>query len=1030
MLLCRKVSHKIFLMKLLSWPWLCAILVSVTMFQAAWAADWPMFQADAARSGYTPEPLPQTLYPAWCHRTAHPPQPAWPTSERLTFDRACQPVIADGVLYFASSADDQVVALDAATGTVRWSCFMDAPVRFAPAVWKDRVLVAGDDGFLHCFDAVDGRVHWKFRGGPRADMLLGNERMIFRWPARGGPVIVDDIVYFGAGIWPSEGIYIYALDAATGKKLWVNDSSGSIVMNQPHGGARAKSGVAAQGHFAAAGDTLLVPTGRAVPAAFDRTTGEFRYFHLQVNTKTGGSEATIIDSHFFNGGTMFALTNGASEVTLRRTVIKKAVPEAPKDAPAVRVAAHPQWIVFCVSNQVTAVDRRQPLSSKQVVDKKGKKGRAPILAKTIWNTILPVGDLGSLIVAGDTIVCGGKNQVFLLDAASGQIKQSLPVNGSVFGLAASGGRLYASTDQGRIHCFDGKEGKDQPEISVVLPDANPIYASSAEEILRTSGVTEGYALDLGCGEGWLALELAKRTKLRIYGVDADPAKVQAARQMLQAAGLYGRRVTIHQADPATVPYPDYFADLVVSGRNALEKTRPPVVTRMLRPNGGKACFWHEGVLQQSVRGPLAGAGDWTHLYADPANTLCSGDTRLRDPLAMLWFRDVDQSIPSRHGRGPGPLVADGRMYLEGMNTLRAINIYNGTVLWEFKMPGGLKPYNQDHLTGVAATGSNLCLGEDEVYLRFGGKCHVVNNRTGRQTAVWDAPPQPDGQPGTWGYLAYRDRTLFGTLVNKQHLLKESWTKFLGKLDMTSLFSESLLLFAMDSRTGKVKWTFKPEHFIRHNTIAVGAKRMYVIDRPLAKGDSPKVKATTQPGGRLVCLDTLTGKRLWEIREDIFGTVLILSEKHDVLLMTYQPTRFKLGSELDDRMTAFRARDGRQLWSVTDEYKSRPIINDRTIYAEPGKWDLLTGERQPFEFARSYGCGILAGASRMLVFRSATLGYVDLEKNTGTENYGGIRPGCWVNAIPAGGLLLLGEAASGCTCSYLNQAAIALQPRAK
>ena len=65
---------------------------------------------------------------------------------------------------------------------------------------------------------------------------------------------------------------------------------------------------------------------------------------------------------------------------------------------------------------------------------------------------------------------------------------------------------------------------------------------------------------------------------------------------------------------------------------------------------------------------------------------------------------------------------------------------------------------------------------------------------------------------------------------------------------------------------------------------------------------------------------------------------------------------------------------------------------------------------------------------MLVFRSATLGYVDLEGPARTENYGGIRPGCWVNAIPAGGLVLMADAASSCTCSYLNQATIALCPR--
>ena len=60
--------------------------------------------------------------------------------------------------------------------------------------------------------------------------------------------------------------------------------------------------------------------------------------------------------------------------------------------------------------------------------------------------------------------------------------------------------------------------------------------------------------------------------------------------------------------------------------------------------------------------------------------------------------------------------------------------------------------------------------------------------------------------------------------------------------------------------------------------------------------------------------------------------------------------------------------------------------------------------------------------------SALLGYIDLTRGQQTENHGGIRPGCWVNAIPAGGLVLLADAASWCTCSYLNQATIALEPQ--
>ena len=54
-------------------------------------------------------------------------------------------------------------------------------------------------------------------------MILGNGRMVSRWPARGGPVIRDNIVYFAAGIWQSDGVFIEAIDAESGKVVWRNE---------------------------------------------------------------------------------------------------------------------------------------------------------------------------------------------------------------------------------------------------------------------------------------------------------------------------------------------------------------------------------------------------------------------------------------------------------------------------------------------------------------------------------------------------------------------------------------------------------------------------------------------------------------------------------------------------------------------------------------------------------------------------------------------------------------------------------------
>ena len=97
----------------------------------------------------------------------------------------------------------------------------------------------------------------------------------------------------------------------TGEIVWTNDRSGGIDMPQPHGGANAKSGVSAQGYLLANNDRLFVPTGRAVPAAFDRATGKFDYYRLQENTRRGHTAAMLEGNLLYNGGYAYQTTDGA-----------------------------------------------------------------------------------------------------------------------------------------------------------------------------------------------------------------------------------------------------------------------------------------------------------------------------------------------------------------------------------------------------------------------------------------------------------------------------------------------------------------------------------------------------------------------------------------------------------------------------------------------------------------------------------------------------------------------------------------------
>lgn len=71
---------------------------------------------------------------------------------------------------------------------------------------------------------------------------------------------------------------------------------------------------------------------------------------------------------------------------------------------------------------------------------------------------------------------------------------------------------------------------------------------------------------------------------------------------------------------------------------------------------------------------------------------------------------------------------------------------------------------------------------------------------------------------------------------------------------------------------------------------------------------------------------------------------------------------------------------------------------------------------------------MTGSTHLLLYRSGTLGYTDLSSDApATQNYGPVRPGCWINAIVAGGLVLMPDATERCTCSYLMKASVALAP---
>ena len=272
----------------------CGASALVCGVSAGLGADWPQYRCDVSRSASATQGLAQELWLRWV-RQLPTPRPAFRGEVRLSFDASYEPVVLGQTMFVPSMVNDSVAALDVATGAERWRFFAEGPVRFAPVAWEGSVYFVSDDGYLYCVAAADGKLRWKFRGAAdeKTDRkLLGSGRLISLFPARGGPVLKDGVIYFGAGIWSGYGVAIHALDARSGKVVWSNTESNRIAKaNMDHGIAH-DAGLTPQGYLAIVHETLVVPCGAQLPAFLDLKTGALNTYSMGWGGRNGLPKGT------------------------------------------------------------------------------------------------------------------------------------------------------------------------------------------------------------------------------------------------------------------------------------------------------------------------------------------------------------------------------------------------------------------------------------------------------------------------------------------------------------------------------------------------------------------------------------------------------------------------------------------------------------------------------------------------------------------------------------------------------------------
>jgi len=122
--------------------------------------------------------------------------------------------------------------------------------------------------------------------------------------------------------------------------------------------------------------------------------------------------------------------------------------------------------------------------------------------------------------------------------------------------------------------------------------------------------------------------------------------------------------------------------------------------------------------------------------------------------------------------------------------------------------------------------------------------------------------------------------------------------------------------------------------------------------------------------------------------------------------------------------------GTKIGGSHGEQDHHPVIVGDRLYCEPYAYDLHTGRplaNWTWRKEHRRGCGTISASASALFFRQANPTMFDLAANQYSKVTTITRPGCWINMIPAGGLLLVPEASSGCTCNFAVQTSLAFLP---
>ena len=379
------------------------------------AGDWPIYRGNTTRGGHSTAELGKQVQLDWSIAIS-------PYSESMsghawklrTGNLITPPTIAEGTAFVAEVDNGRIHAIDIETGASQWSFTASGRIDSPPTLYRGLCLFGSHDGYVYGLEAKTGKLAWKFRAAPIERRIVAFGSVESAWPVAGSVLVQDDIAFVAAGRAPDAdgGIEVHAIEPTTGRPIW--------------------SKRVEAGSFRGLVD-YLIGGNDAVYLANQR-----------FDSRTGSQTEAASNAQHLRGGKVGLLE---ASWTKHDLALRKEIQTWKSNG------ASGQLLAF--APDVTAAYN---FEAKQVLVQGDENEHLPIPAPRQVTGMAITNE--RLVLAGgldrSNAALGGFLQLVDLGTGDRTAEESLTAEAVFDGVALSNGRIFVSTQDGKLHCFSTK----------------------------------------------------------------------------------------------------------------------------------------------------------------------------------------------------------------------------------------------------------------------------------------------------------------------------------------------------------------------------------------------------------------------------------------------------------------------------------------------------------------------------------------------------------------------------------------------